>query len=105
MSKTKTAPKSTVMDIWAQTAEERKEATLQLNFKLLQSKGNEYLINLQTKMHEAKAAYDAAVLASKKTPNFETIAKAQLTMAAAGVEYEKALETYKAIFGEDPTIA
>jgi hypothetical protein len=101
----KGAPKTPIMSHWAKTEAEQKEAKLQRNLKMLKTKGNEHIITLQGKADDAEVAYNDAIMSSKKTPNFASIAKAEIAKKASELELAKAIETYETIFGESPSIA
>lgn len=106
MATGKATPKvSTILDIWASTKEERDAKGTQRNFKMLKTKGNEMLINLEGAMDDAVKAVDDAKFAAKKNPDFKAIANAELAYAAAELELTHAIGTYKSIFGELPSIA
>lgn len=104
-SNAKVAPKTTIMDDWNLSEADLKAGKMERNLRMLKTKGNEHIINLQGKHDDACEAYDAAIMAAKKTPNFAAIATADIAKQASNLELEKATETYITIFGEKPSIA
>lgn len=105
-AKTKTNPSTTptILDVWGKSDDVKKSESLQLNFKMLQAKGNEDLINKQIRVNEADAALEAAKQSALKTPDFNKIAASALALEAATLEFNRAKDTFISLFGIEPSI-
>lgn len=102
--KAKTTPTPTILDVWGKSDDVKKSENLQLNFKMLQAKGNEDLINKQIKVNETAVAVEASKQAALKTPNFNAIAAASLAHEAATLEFSRAKQVFIDLFGIEPTV-
>ena len=102
---TKKSPKiSTIKDVWGKSDDKKKSESLELSFKMLQAKGNEDLIKKQIAVNAAETALEAAQQASLKTPDFNAIAAASLTLEASKLQFEKAKQVFMDMFGIEPTV-
>lgn len=102
---TKTTPTdNTIMAIWGKSDAERKSEDLQLNFKMLQAKGNEDLITKQIAVNTATKALETAKMEAMKSANFTAIASAALKAEAATLEFNRAKGTFISLFGIEPSI-
>ena len=104
-AKPKTTPKNpTILDVWGKTDDAKKSENLQLNFKMLQAKGNEDLIHKQIKVNESAVALEAAKQGALKKADFTVIAKASLVLEASQLEFSRAKQVFIDLFGIEPSV-
>ena len=95
---------STILDIWGKSDDTKKNDKVHLQFKMLQARGNQDLINKSVKVAEAEEEVSNAKQSALKDPDFTKIASAELNLEAAQLELNRAKSTFVSLFGEAPSL-
>lgn len=94
----------TILDTWGKSDDAKKSENLQMNFKMLESKGNQDIIEKSIKVNDARKDLETAKQSALKDPNFNKIASAALKLEATELELNRAKQTFVSLFGCSPSV-
>lgn len=93
-----------ILSLWSKTDAEKESAALTLSVKRLKANADSYMVEAAQEKLNAEAALEKSLHGSKKSPDFSSIVKAKLRLAAAELTYTKGAEVYEAYFGVTPAV-